>query len=82
MDNGHEISGRTRGQGSLITTFGAAVAVALIGYKDPYALPLPDELIHKAIEVVGSASKPKSPHECLMLALSHSPPLGCSPQRK
>ena len=67
------------GQGTWFITLCAAFAVAHAVAKDPYLLPLPDPVIAYFAE---AAAKPKSQQECMMMALSRSPPVRCSPERK
>ncbi len=68
-----------RGQGTWFITLCAAFAVAYGAYKNPNSLPLPDSVIDY---FKTASAKPKSQQECMMMALSRSPPVGCSFEKK
>lgn len=66
------------GQGSWVISLCAAAAIACGIAKDPYVFPAPDEII----SLFTSAAQPKKKPSCEMMALSRSPPVGCSYDKK
>lgn len=73
------------GQGNWIITLCAAFAVAYSGCKNPYSLPIPDDVIYKLVYIASLFSEefkktPNSNKTCLLATLAGEREKGCFPK--